>query len=112
LLAAAQVTPEAIVQSPNAEWLTYHGDYSARRHSSLKQITTENVKSLVPKWVFHVEGAKKLEATPIVHDGLMYISNTNELYALECAQRAQGLALSGVGSARNSRQSRVGDPRR
>ena len=33
--------------------------------------------------MFHVDGAKKLEATPIVHDGLMYVSNTNEMYALD-----------------------------
>ena len=39
--------------------------------------------SLVAKWVFHIEGAKKLEATPIVYGGLMYISNTNEMYALD-----------------------------
>ena len=83
LLAVAQVTPEAIRRSPNAEWLTYHGDYSATRHSSLNQITPANAKSLVAKWVFHIDGAKKLEASPIVHGGLMYISNTNELYALE-----------------------------
>src|SRR5689334_24846120 len=82
-LAAAQVTPEAIGRSPNEEWLTYHGDYSARRHSSLKQITPANAKSLVAKWVFHIEGAKKLEASPIVHGGLMYVSNTNEMYALD-----------------------------
>ena len=30
-----------------------------------------------------MDGAKKLETSPIVHDGLMYISNTNELYALD-----------------------------
>jgi alcohol dehydrogenase (cytochrome c) len=80
---AAQVTPDAIAGSPNSEWLTYHGDYSARRHSPLKQITAVNAKSLVPKWVFHIEGAKKLEATPIVYQSLMYISNTNEMYALD-----------------------------
>src|SRR5687767_13586822 len=83
LLAVAQVSPEAIAVSPNTEWLTYHGDYSARRHSSLKQITPANAKSLVAKWVFQITGAKKLEATPIVHDGLMYITNTNEMYALD-----------------------------
>ena len=33
--------------------------------------------------MFHIDGAKKLEATPIVHGGLMYISNTNEMYALD-----------------------------
>ncbi|HZO56497.1 MAG TPA: PQQ-binding-like beta-propeller repeat protein, partial [Bryobacteraceae bacterium] len=87
--AFAQVSPEAIANSPNADWLTYHGDYSARRHSPLKQITPANAKSLVAKWVFHIEGAKKLEATPIVHGGLMYLSNTNELYALDARNGRQ-----------------------
>jgi alcohol dehydrogenase (cytochrome c) len=82
-MAWAQVTPEAIMKSPNEEWLTYHGDYKATRYSPLKQITPANAKSLVAKWVFHVPEGKKLEATPIVHAGLMYISNTNEVYALD-----------------------------
>lgn len=82
-LVAAQVTPEAIRKSPGSEWLTYNGDYAATRHSALAQINTSNVKSLVAKWVFHVEGAKKLEASPLVHAGLMYVSNTNELYAID-----------------------------
>ena len=49
LLSFGQVTSDAIKQSPGAEWLTYHGDYSAQRHSSLKQITPANAKSLVAK---------------------------------------------------------------
>src|SRR5689334_13181593 len=100
LIGSAQVHPDAIARSPNAEWLTYHGDYSARRHSSLNQITPANAKALVAKWVFHMDGARRLEATPIVHGGLMYVSNTNEIYALDArngrkvwhyrASRAQG----------------------
>ena len=81
--AFAQVTPAAIANSPNSDWLTYNGDYAATRHSSLKQITPANAGTLVPKWVFRIKGAKQLEASPIVHDGLMYISNTNEMYALD-----------------------------
>src|SRR5690242_16313451 len=104
-LAAAQVTPEAITRSPNAEWLTYHGDYSARRHSSLNQITPANAKSLVAKWVFHIDGAKKLEATPIVHGGLMYISNTNEIYALD-ARNGRKVWRYRAGNAQGTRVNR------
>jgi len=105
MLAAAQVTPEAIARSPNTDWLTYHGDYSARRHSSLNQITPANVKSLVAAWVFHVPDAKKLEATPLVHDGLMYISNTNEMYALD-ARNGRKVWHYRASSARGTRVNR------
>lgn len=81
--AVAQVTADAVRKSPNADWLTYNGDYAATRHSSLTQITPLNAKSLVAKWVFHVPDAKKLEASPIVYEGLMYVTNTNEIYALD-----------------------------
>ncbi|MFN7919835.1 MAG: PQQ-binding-like beta-propeller repeat protein [Bryobacteraceae bacterium] len=80
---AAQVTPAAIGKSPSSDWLTYNGDYAATRHSPLTQINAGNARSLVTKWVFHVDDAKKLEASPIVHDGLMYITNTNEMFALD-----------------------------
>ena len=83
VVCAAQVTPAAIGKSPNGDWLTYNGDYAATRHSPLRQITPANAKSLVAKWVFRVDGAKKLEASPIVYDGLMYVTNTNEMYALD-----------------------------
>lgn len=82
-LMLAQVTPADIEKSPRADWLTYNGDFAATRHSKLTQITPANAHRLTAKWVFHVEGAKKLEASPLVYDGLMYVSNTNELYALD-----------------------------
>ena len=33
-------------------WLTYYGTYNGQRYSPLDQINTENVKRLVPAWVF------------------------------------------------------------
>jgi PQQ-dependent dehydrogenase (methanol/ethanol family) len=66
-----------------ADWLTYAGDYAAHRHSSLTQITQANVASLVSAWVYHVDGATHLEATPLVYDGIMYVSNSNEVHALD-----------------------------
>lgn len=78
-----QVKYEDILQGPGANWLTYHGDYKGWRYSRLNQITRDNVARLVPKWTYHVDGANRLETTPIVSDGIMYITNTNEVDALD-----------------------------
>ena len=86
LLAAplcGQVTFEKIRKGPGEDWLTYAGDYGARRYSPLTQIHRANVGSLVPKWVFHVDEAKRLEVSPLVYQGIMYITNSNEVYALD-----------------------------
>ena len=79
----AQVTPEDIARSPNADWLTYAGDYRGTRHSPLKQITTANVSSLVPKWVYHPPKVTKLQVSPLVYKGVMYITAPNEVQALD-----------------------------
>ena len=78
----AQVTHEDILRGPNKTWLTYSGDYGSRRHSPLDQINRSNVASLVPRWVYHVEGARRLETTPLVYKGIMYITDTNGVDAL------------------------------
>ena len=79
----AQVQYEEILRGPSHNWLTYSGDYAARRHSPLDQINRHNVKALVPMWVYHVQGARRLETTPLVYEGVMYVSNANEVYALD-----------------------------
>ena len=79
----AQVRYEDILRGPNESWLTYAGDYTSRRHSALDQIDTHNVGSLAPVWVYHVEGAKKLETTPLVYGGVMYVADTNQVEALD-----------------------------
>src|SRR5579872_3291734 len=81
----AQVKYEDILQGPGANWLSYHGDYQGQRYSPLDEINRRNVASLVPQWTYHVEGATRLEATPIVFDGIMYITNGNEVDALDAA---------------------------
>jgi len=78
-----QVKYEDILKSPNADWLTYAGDYKGTRHSPLKQITTTNAGSLVSKWVYRVPRAQKLQATPLVYQGVMYMTAPNEVRALD-----------------------------
>ncbi len=79
----AQVRYEDILKGPAENWLTYAGDYQGRRHSALKQITVENAGSLTPKWVYHVPKANGLRTNPIVYDGVMYVTNSNEIRALD-----------------------------
>ena len=80
---AAQVRYEDILKGPGENWLTYAGDYAAQRHSPLKQITVANAPSMTTKWVYHVPDAKGLRTNPIVYDGVMYVTNSNEVHALD-----------------------------
>ena len=79
--ARAQVTYQDLASPKPSNWLTYSGAYNSQRHSALKQIHTGNVNALVPKWIYHVPGATRLETVPLVVDGVMYISQPNEVYA-------------------------------
>jgi alcohol dehydrogenase (cytochrome c) len=60
-----------------AEWLTYGGNYAGQRHSTLTAITKKNVSHLQIEWVEQLRsGTPSLEASPIVHGGRIYISET------------------------------------
>jgi alcohol dehydrogenase (cytochrome c) len=65
------------------DWPTYHGDESGNRYSKLSQINTSNVQRLAPKWVFNFPNAARLEGTPIIAGGLMYVTAANECWALD-----------------------------
>ena len=85
LLACAPVwaqIPDPIKVDPK-DWLTYSGQYHSQRHSQLRQITAANVGQLQAKWVYHMTGQKDLEATPIVANGVMYISQYNRIDAID-----------------------------
>ncbi len=80
------VTFEKILESPKENWLTYSGDYAAKRYSPLNQINVGNVSRLVPKWVYHVEEETgNLRVTPLVYEGVMYLTNAYEAEALDAA---------------------------
>lgn len=84
-LAAEQVTYHDLRRADPANWLSYSGSYLAQRHSLLHDINTSNVAALGPKWIYHIPGANRLESVPIVVDGVMYVSQPNEVYALDGA---------------------------
>ena len=65
-------------------WLTYSGTYSSRRHSLLDQITRSNIKDLEQKWMYQASVAGPWQATPLVVDGIMYVSQRpNDVVALD-----------------------------
>jgi len=56
-----------------ANWLMYGGDYRSQHYSGLNQITAENVHRLRAKWIYQMH-RQKVETTPIVVDGIMYVT--------------------------------------
>ncbi len=65
-------------------WLTYGGDYFSHHYSPLTQITPANVKSLNLAWVYQSPIAGSWQATPIVVDGIMYLTQRqNDVVALD-----------------------------
>ena len=71
------------------DWPTYHGRLSGNRHSSLGQIHTGNVAQLAPKWIFSIPNTRRLEVTPVVVDGVMYVTTANRAYALDAQSGRQ-----------------------
>jgi PQQ-dependent dehydrogenase (methanol/ethanol family) len=85
LSAPAAVSSEAIraIVRPNpADWPTYAGDVRGNRYSTLSAIDKRNVSSLRPAWV-HPLPYDALETTPLVVDGVMYVTAPNQVYALD-----------------------------
>jgi alcohol dehydrogenase (cytochrome c) len=81
---AVDVTTEALNARPvAANWLSYNGDYTGQRFSSLDQINTQNVSQLRVQWVFHTSSSNDMEVTPVVVDGLMLATAANDVYALD-----------------------------
>lgn len=55
-------------------WLTYSGNYFGHRYSGLKQIDLSSVRRLRPVWTFQSGVPGRLQTSPIVVDGVMYIT--------------------------------------
>lgn len=63
-------------------WPAIGGDLGNRQYSSLAQINRDNVKSLGGAWVHEFDGEKS-RATPVVADGLMFVTAGPHVYAFD-----------------------------
>ena len=71
-------------------FLHTNGNYAQTRYYPASQINTSNVKNLRPAWIFQTEVVESQETTPIVVNGIMYITTSfNHVYALNAATGEQ-----------------------
>lgn len=69
-------------QSQN--WLTYGGDLGQNRFWPSQAINTSNVKNLRVKWVFQTGVIGSFENTPLVENGIMYVTTPyNHAFAID-----------------------------
>ena len=82
---AGGVDWQSLVKPKPGNWPTYHGQLNGNRYSDLAQIAPGNVRNLAPKWMFAVpgQGSQSLEGTPVVVDGMMYVTRVNTVIALD-----------------------------
>ncbi|HNR76775.1 MAG TPA: hypothetical protein PKM48_06570, partial [Parvularculaceae bacterium] len=90
-LQALNAAPNAVVNSAAiiaadenpGEWLTHGRTYSEQRYSPLDQVSAETIGDLGLDWTFDLGVSRGIEATPIIHDGVMYVTGSwNIVHAL------------------------------
>ena len=85
-LAAQSITNRDLLDglANPSRWLTHSGDYFGQRFSPLTQITPANVGQLAAQWTFQTGVVNKFEATPIVIDGILYVTGAlNHAWAID-----------------------------
>ena len=81
------VTEDMLLNPPANDWLMHYQNYAGWSHSPLKQINTKNVQNLQLRWVWSMEDGERQQITPLVHDGVMFVSTAvnNTVQALNAA---------------------------
>ena len=86
----AQTADELINNGKNPENVTTFGmGYDLKQHSPLKQINKSNVKRLVPIWSASLANETGEHAQPTIYNGVMYVVNGNNTFALDVATGKQ-----------------------
>ncbi len=73
------VTGAMLEHPADGDWLMFRRNYQGWSFSPLKQIDAGNVKNLQLKWAWAMNEGGANEVTPIVHDGIMFLSNTDNI---------------------------------
>jgi alcohol dehydrogenase (cytochrome c) len=86
---AQSLDPSALLKPAIDSWPTYHGDYTGQRHSTLKQITPANVHQLTLAWAFQTNQPQQIKATPILVNGVMYVTTPDNVWAIDARSGRQ-----------------------
>jgi PQQ-dependent dehydrogenase (methanol/ethanol family) len=68
------VVDQQAITKPDSEWLSYGRNYKEQRFSPLDKINRDNVDGLDLAWSFKFSTARGMEATPLMHNGVLYVS--------------------------------------
>jgi alcohol dehydrogenase (cytochrome c) len=82
-LIAQNLESDQILHPSPDSWPLYHGDYSGRRHSSLKQITPQNVGALGMAWAFQTNQTAQIKSSPLLVDGILYFTVPDNIWAVD-----------------------------
>src|SRR6266567_6567880 len=82
ILHLALAITAAIGLQAQTDWPVYGHDPGGMRYSPLQQINTRNVATLTRAWTFHT-GKRGSETTPLVINGVMYLTADNGIFALQ-----------------------------
>ncbi|MEK7266326.1 MAG: PQQ-dependent dehydrogenase, methanol/ethanol family, partial [Pseudomonadota bacterium] len=76
--AVAGIDAAAIIAADDnpGEWLSHGRTYSEQRFSPLDQVSSANVGELGLAWAFDLGVSRGIEVTPIVHNGVMYVTGS------------------------------------
>jgi alcohol dehydrogenase (cytochrome c) len=88
--AAPSITPSNVTQdmldraaNDSANFLHTNGDYTQKRFHPAAQINAGNVRRLRPAWIFQTDVKESMETSPIVVNGVMYVTTSfSQVYAL------------------------------
>jgi alcohol dehydrogenase (cytochrome c) len=83
VLLAQGADQRVLVHPPADAWPGYHGDYSGRRHSSLDQITPQNVGTLGLAWAFQTNQSAPIKSSPLLVDGVLYFTVPDNIWAVD-----------------------------
>ena len=90
--ACGQVTFDRLLKADSEpqNWLTYSGGYNGWRYSKLDQVNRQNVKDLKLAWAYQMPTTHRIETTPLVIDGVMYLTEPpSNVVALDAATGRQ-----------------------
>src|SRR5579864_7797594 len=83
LIRAQGVDEQMLLHPPADSWPEYHGDYSGRRHSSINQITPQNVKNLTLAWAFQTDQPAAIKSSPLLVNGILYFTVPDNIWAVD-----------------------------
>ena len=76
-----QAEVDEVLHPKSGDWPTYNGTLDGNRNSSLEQVNLNNVSKLQLQWSYSIN-YNGLETTPVVVNGVMYVTGNNQVYAL------------------------------